>query len=129
MGEKLINLSAKETDVMSVLWRENKDLTASQIAQAGELKLNTVKVALPSLLKKGYVKVADIVYSRTVLSRSYRYSVSAEKYAAQQLKDMRNNTYSFSTLNFMEQFVKHDDRKDEILKELEEAIKKLKEED
>jgi len=27
----------------------------------------------------------------------------------------------------MEQFVKHDDRKDEILKELEEAIKKLKE--
>mgnify|MGYP000392340810 FL=1 len=52
MGEKLINLSAKETDVMSVLWRENKDLTASQIAQAGELKLNTVKVALPSLLKK-----------------------------------------------------------------------------
>ena len=114
MGEKLINLSAKETDVMSVLWRENKDLTASQIAQAGELKLNTVKVA-------------DIVYSRTVLSRSYRYSVSAEKYAAQQLKDMRNNTYSFSTLNFMEQFVKHDDRKDEILKELEEAIKKLKE--
>ena len=29
----------------------------------------------------------------------------------------------------MEQFVKHDDRKDEILKELEEAIKKLKEED
>ena len=71
MGEKLINLSAKETDVMSVLWRENKDLTASQIAQAGELKLNTVKVALLSLLKKGYVKVADIVYSRTVLSRSY----------------------------------------------------------
>ncbi len=71
MGEKLINLSAKETDVMSVLWRENKDLTASQIAQAGELKLNTVKVALPSLLKKGYVKVADIVYCRTVLSRSY----------------------------------------------------------
>ena len=56
---------------MSVLWRENKDLTASQIAQAGELKINTVKVALPSLLKKGYVKVADIVYSRTVLSRSY----------------------------------------------------------
>jgi hypothetical protein len=27
----------------------------------------------------------------------------------------------------MEQFVKHDDRKDEILKEPEEAIKKLKE--
>ncbi len=26
----------------------------------------------------------------------------------------------------MEQFVKHDDRKDEILKELEEAIKKIK---
>jgi hypothetical protein len=30
-------------------------------------------------------------------------------------------------LNFIEQFVKYDDRKDEILKELEEAIKKLKE--
>ena len=28
---------------------------------------------------------------------------------------------------FLEQFVKHDDRKDEILKEPEEAIKKLKE--
>lgn len=50
MGEKLINLSAKETDVMSVLLRENKDLTASQIAQAGELKLNTVKVAKKYIL-------------------------------------------------------------------------------
>ena len=34
---------------------------------------------------------------------------------------------SIRCLNFIEQFVKHDDRKDEILKELEEAIKKLKE--
>jgi hypothetical protein len=30
-------------------------------------------------------------------------------------------------LDFIEQFVKHDDRKDEILKKPEEAIKKLKE--
>ena len=35
----------------------------------------------------------------------------------------------YGQFTFMEQFVKHDDRKDEILKELEEAIKKLKEQD
>lgn len=58
---------------MSVLWRIGESLTASSIAEkGGGLSINTVQAVMRSLMKKGYVEVADIVYSGTVLTRSYK---------------------------------------------------------
>lgn len=66
-------LTQKEQTIMKLLMHAEKSLTASQIlAQDSELNINTVQGVLRALLKKGFIEVAEIVYSGTVLCRSYR---------------------------------------------------------
>jgi len=125
---KLPKISEREKDIMSVLWHTGESLTASAIAEKGDgLSINTVQAAVRSLMKKGYIEVADIVYSRTVLTRSYKPVISAEQYAAYQLQAMRVNTLNFSTLNFIDHLVKNDETN--ILDELESIIKNKKEQE
>lgn len=66
-------ITVREMDVLNVLWSSDKPMVASEIVKKNnELNINTVQAVLRSLLKKKYVEVVDIVYSGTVLSRSYR---------------------------------------------------------
>lgn len=126
MNNKLSKISGREEDIMSVLWRTGEALTASSIAEkGGGLSINTVQSVVRSLMKKEYIDVADIVYSGTVLTRSYKPIISAEQYAAGQLNAMRTNTFNFSTLNFVDHLVKNDEL--DILNELETIIKIKKE--
>jgi len=97
MKNKLPKISEREKDVMLVLWHSDEPLTASAITEKGDgLSINTVQSVLRNLLKKEYIAVADIVYSGTVLTRSYEPVVSAEQYAADQLQTMRINTFKKS---------------------------------
>lgn len=81
-----IKLSNRELDVMNVFWEAEKSFTAKEIAEWNpELKLNTVRVVLKGLLKKGFIETADIVYSNTVLTQSYRAVLKAEDYMAYQM--------------------------------------------
>jgi len=122
---KLPKISEREKDVMSVLWHTDESLTASAIAEKGNtLSINTVQAALRSLMKKMYIEIAEIVYSGTVLTRSYKPIISAEEYAAIQLNAMWMNTLNFSTLNFTNHLLKND--KIDILDELESIIKSKK---
>lgn len=92
------NLSNREIDVMNVLWQSEKPLTASGITQCNPaLSINTVQVVLKNLLKKSYVKVADIVYSGTVLSRAYEPKITQGEYITNQLleeKGGRSNIFA-----------------------------------
>ncbi len=125
MKNKLQKITEREKDIMSVLWRTGETLTASAIAGNGDrLSINTVQVAVRNLLKKEYIEVADIVYSGTVLTRSYKPIVSAEQYAAYQLESMRETTLNFSTLNFIDQL-----KDDGLLDELESIIRNKKDEE
>lgn len=127
MSTKLPQISAREKDVMSVLWHTGEALTASAIAvKGGGLSINTVQAVLRSLLKKNYIEVSDIVYSGTVLTRSYIPIISAEQYAADQLQAIRINTLNFSTMNFINHLTKNDET--DILSELEDTIRHKKEE-
>lgn len=126
MKSKLPKISEKEKDIMSVLWCSNEPLTVSAITQKGTgLNINTVQASMRSLLKKQYIKVADIVYSGTVLTRCYEPIISAEEYAADQLQSMRLNTLNFSTVNFIDCFLRNSEP--DILDELEDMIRKNKE--
>lgn len=128
MENKLPKISEREKDVMSVLWHTGESLTASAIAEKGNgLSINTVQAAMRSLMKKKYIEVAEIVYSGTVLTRSYKPIISAEEYAANELQTMRLNTLNFSTLNFIDHLLKNDELV--ILNELEDIIKSKKEEE
>lgn len=126
MKSKLPKISEKEKEIMSVLWQSKEPLTASAITQKGNgLNINTVQASIRNLLQKQYIKVADIVYSGTVLTRCYQPLISAEEYAADQLQSMRLNTLNFSTVNFIDHFLKNSEP--DILDELEDVIKKTKE--
>lgn len=128
MKGKLPKISIKEKEVMLVLWRESDGLTASGIREKGEgLNMNTIQAALRSLLKDGYIKIADIVYSGTVLTRRYQYAISAEEYAAYQLQSLQRNILNFSALNFVDHLRKNDAT--EILDELERAIREKEEQE
>ena len=73
-------LTHRDLDVLSVLWDSKKPLTASEIVAANPaLNKNTVQPVLRKLLKNELVQVADIVYSGTVLSRSYIPSISRQE--------------------------------------------------
>lgn len=126
MKNKMPKISEREKDVMSVLWHAGESLTASAIAENGNgLSINTVQAAMRNLLKKEYIEVADIVYSGTVLTRSYKPIISAEQYAAEQLQAMRINALNFSTLNFIDHLLKNDESG--MLDELEGVIRRKKE--
>lgn len=76
-----IPLTKRELDIMNILWDSEAPKTAAMIIKAQpELTMNTVQSVLRKLLKNNFIKVADIVYSGTVLSRSYAPTISREDY-------------------------------------------------
>lgn len=75
----------REQDVLEVLWNGEKPMTASEIVGANpDLTMNTVQAVLRKLLGQKIIEVADIVYSGTVLSRSYRPIISHDEFIASQ---------------------------------------------
>lgn len=77
-----LSLSKRELEVMNVLWEEGKPLIASEIPDRRPgLSLNTVQGVLKKLLVRGFIEVAEIVQSGTVLSRSYSPVITPEEYA------------------------------------------------
>ncbi len=73
-------LTGRDMDILNILWESENPMTASEITNAKDgLTINTVQSVLRKLLKQELVEVADIVYSGTVLCRSYRAAVSAEE--------------------------------------------------
>ncbi len=80
------NLTKRDLEVMTILWSGEGSKTASLIVKDNpELTMNTVQAVLRKLLKDKLIKVADIVYSGTVLTRSYEPMVSQEKFWIQKL--------------------------------------------
>lgn len=121
MKQPIEKLSNREQDVMTVFWKENRSMTASGIVEANpSLSINTVQLAVKNLMKKGFIEVADIVYSGTVLSRSYRYLIRSEDYAAARLKELKESTLNFSTLHLVENLLEDD--KTDLLKELKQLV-------
>ncbi len=76
-----INLTKRDMDVMNILWDSEEPKTAALIVKANpELTMNTVQAVLRKLLKNNLIEVADIVYSGTVLTRSYKSMVTQEEF-------------------------------------------------
>lgn len=76
------SLTKRDFDIMTILWNSQTSMRASEIVEAdSNLNINTVQAVLRKLLKNGYIEVADIVYSGTVLSRSYQPIISKNEFA------------------------------------------------
>ena len=110
------NLSQKQLDVMKILWDAGTPLVASDIVKAeSSMNINTVQASLRVLLK-----IADIVYSGTVLSRSYRPLISRDVYFNAEYKNIIGNS---STSAMIATFIEQEEDISE-LERIEELIRK-----
>ncbi|MDE6918707.1 MAG: BlaI/MecI/CopY family transcriptional regulator [Lachnospiraceae bacterium] len=76
------NITNRDLDILNLLWESSTPLTASEILKKNnELTMNTIQAVLRKLLRNGYIEVADVVYSGTVLCRSYRPLMSSTEFA------------------------------------------------
>lgn len=79
MGLKV--LSTRENQVMSILWASSEYLSAHQISElCQEMSVYSVQQVLQRLLKLEFIKVAEIGYSGTVLTRLYTPVISQPEY-------------------------------------------------
>lgn len=114
-------LSGRELQIMKILWSSDKPLIASDIYRVNpEISINTIHQVLKTLLKKGFIEVADIVYSGTVLTRSYVSSISLANY-------IKDNFFAASTINAVASFIEQESNQ-QIINELNELLMKKREE-
>lgn len=82
-------ITKKQLEIMKILWSSDKPLIASEILKRNDsLNINTVQACLRALVNKQFIKVADIVYSGTVLTRSYTPLVSREDFLGTACQDI-----------------------------------------
>lgn len=82
---------------MLVLWNSDRPLAATDIPKCNpQLSVNTVQALLKKLLKNGYIKVSDIIYHGTVLTRIYEPVLSHETYILSQLQDTPLSSHSLA---------------------------------
>lgn len=78
-------LTNRDLDILNILWDTKESMTAQEITNSQEgLTVNTVQAELRKLLKLELIEVADIVYSGTVLCRSYRPAMTAQEFTISQ---------------------------------------------
>ncbi len=124
-----ITLTKRELEIMTILWNTTEPLIASEIARRGnQLTINTVQALLKKLLKAGYIEVAEIVYSGTVLCRSYRPAITSDDYelgnimnAYQRIKDK-----SRGISLFVSAFLGEEDNSGLLLEEIDELQELLR---
>ncbi len=117
-----IQLSRREMEVMTLLWKSDTPYLASEIARISSTSINTVNVVLKNLLNAGMIEIADIVHSGTVLSRRYRPNVDPEVYTTELfIKQFKDISPKLPTTQIVSRLLEEDvDRK--TIDELEELI-------
>ncbi len=123
-------LTNRELDIMNILWESEEPLIALEISRKSDgIPMNTIQSVLRKLLNKKYIKVADIVYSKTVLSRSYLPAISPAEYEAQRVFHTIQNSslHDFTSTRFMSAYIDQTKDKDAALKEIDQLQELLQE--
>ncbi|WP_077609399.1 BlaI/MecI/CopY family transcriptional regulator [Clostridium sp. Marseille-P2415] len=125
---KQLNLTNREMDVLNVLWSAEKSLVASEITKADRsLTINTVQAVLRSLLKKNLIEIAEIVYSGTVLCRSYRPTITSKDFTLQQfVTQFENLDKSITPPNFVAALLEREKNEESVIEELEKLLQERK---
>ncbi len=121
-------LTNREMDVLNVLWVSNKPLVASEIVKLdSSLNINTVQAVLRDLLKKKFVEIDAIVYSGTVLSRSYRPTALAKEQTTQHFASLyKKLTKNIAPSALFAALLDSEENDDSVINELESIIREKK---
>lgn len=125
---KTFSLTDKEMQIMKILWKSPEPLVASEITKMDmSLNNNTVQAVIRKLLSKNFIKVADIVYSGTVLTRSYAPALSEKELMVQQFVDQVQETEENIPIpNLVATLLKHEKNEEKIINELELLLEERK---
>ena len=94
-------LSERQLEIMELLWNSPEPLTAKEIQDRCDLCRNTIDDCLRSLLKNNHIEACSVVYSGTVLARSYKPILTREKFlhtACNSLQSIYDNGDMISSL-------------------------------
>lgn len=124
-------LTNRDLDILNILWNSENALTASAIAGSQDgLTINTVQAELRKLLKMDLIKIADIVYSGTVLCRSYLPTVTSKEFAlAQFAEEFRQLQTEISTTSLVATLLEQetdDSKRTQEIEKLEELLQNYK---
>lgn len=125
-------ITKREKDILKLLWKSEKALTASELAaNSDNISISTIQTALKNLMKKGLVKVDEIVYSGTVLSRSFKPVLTSTQYELQKLVHSLKHTVDkdISASSFVATLLEQEKNNEKALQEiaeLEEILAKRK---
>lgn len=115
----------RQLEIMKILWDSEEPMIASDIVKKGDnLNINTVQACLRLLIAHNAIKIADIVYSGTVLTRSYTAIISKEDYLNEECSELLSGQ---QTKSFIASLINAETNLEE-LEELEKLIERKKEE-
>ncbi|MCX4269635.1 MAG: BlaI/MecI/CopY family transcriptional regulator [Lachnospiraceae bacterium] len=113
--------TGRDLDILQILWNASDSMTALEIVkQYPELTMNTVQAVLRKLLKEGLIKINRIVYSGTVLSRSFASVISPEEFVILQMKENVKEINSVNKIAFITALFEDETDTEKTLKEIEE---------
>lgn len=123
-----LKVTNREKDILEVLWNSDTPLLASDIPKINPaLSISSVQLGLRNLLTKNIIEVADIIYSGTVLSRSYRPLISKEDFISYELiNSFKNLDRTITTKNIVTTLLKHETNETDTIKELEKLLEERK---
>lgn len=124
----MMELTKNELEIMEVLWEAGRPLTSAEIVKMSVEKTwkdSSIHILINSLLKKDAIKEVGFVRTGKGYGRTFGPSESGEKYYADYLAAIANKT-SVSTL--FSALFKSDDISKQEIQELEELLKKKKQE-
>lgn len=118
-------LTDSQLYIMKILWDSNHPMVASDFIKVDPSQnLNTVQSAIRALTKKNYIRVADIVYSGKVLTRSYEPTLTADEYASENISGVVKNLLSS---NILYQYIEKE-TDEEVIDRLQSLLDKRKKE-
>ncbi|NLV86801.1 MAG: BlaI/MecI/CopY family transcriptional regulator [Clostridiales bacterium] len=125
-------LSKSEYEVLALLWRENRGLTAVEINELAEdksWKNTSIHLILNSMLDKGVAIVDGMVRSGRVYSRLFRAALTPEEYAMMQVKQSTAFAHdqSAAITSLVTALIDSSEINKEAIERIEELIKKKKE--
>ncbi len=113
--------TGRDIDIMQILWDAPDSMTALEIVnQHPDLTMNTVQAVLRKLLKHELVKINRIVYSGTVLSRSFAPAVSSEEFVILQMKENVKEIQIINKAALISALFKEESDSEKAKKEIEE---------
>ncbi len=126
--ENSYELSKRELDVMNVFWAQEGPVIASDIPKVNDsLSINTVQAVIKKLIQKKYLKIDEIVYSGTVLTRSYLPIVTADEYAKRQIQTDASFLSKYTNkIGVVEALLDAEEDQTQLLNDLEELVKQRK---